>query len=261
MIFQLELTVPRGWHELDQDQLRFLLQTIADIQRANADIAFASRDDYAASTTAQVATLCLMRWTGMKVATPYGDGFLMTLGKKEFFTTSEQLSAAAGHLDWVGSIPAFPVRLDTVAGSRAAVAADISTGLTFDAWLAIENYWQMYQTTGDDRWLKKMAELLYATPDIEPDEAERLGIFYWWSAVKDMVSAMFPNLFRPMDPQTAPPTYDQMRRAIDIQMRALTKGDITKERDVLQMDAMRALTELDAQAREYEEINSKFPPQ
>ena len=42
-------------------------------------------------------------------------------------------------------------------------------------------------------------------------------------------------------------------------IRALTKGDITKEREILALDTRRALTELDAQAREYQEFNSKFP--
>ena len=38
------------------------------------------------------------------------------------------------------------------------------------------------------------------------------------------------------------------------QIRALTKGDITKEAQVLAMDVWRALTELDAQAKEYDEL-------
>ena len=46
----------------------------------------------------------------------------------------------------------------------------------------------------------------------------------------------------------------QLTEAMNTQIRALTKGDITKEQQVLQMDVHRALTELDAQAREYEEL-------
>jgi hypothetical protein len=42
------------------------------------------------------------------------------------------------------------------------------------------------------------------------------------------------------------------------QIRALTKGDITKESTVLKMDTWRALTELDALAREYDEFNRKY---
>ena len=42
-------------------------------------------------------------------------------------------------------------------------------------------------------------------------------------------------------------------------IRALTKGDITKEPEILALDTHRALTELDAQAKEYKEFNAKFP--
>ena len=52
---------------------------------------------------------------------------------------------------------------------------------------------------------------------------------------------------------------DGLRRNVDAQIRALTKGDITKEPTVLAMDAFRAITELDALAREYDELNKKYP--
>ena len=67
---------------------------------------------------------------------------------------------------------------------------------------------------------------------------------------------MFPNFFKKVegDGDTEPPTYDDMRRNIDAQIRALTKGDITKEREILSLEAIRALTELDAQAREYDDL-------
>lgn len=255
---RIDVTVPGGWHELTQEQLRFLLSTIIDIQRANSNTGFASQDDYAAHTAAQVATLCFLRWTGMKVSCPYADGFLMTLDGDEFMLTASQMAAATRKLEWTNSIPVVPVRLEEVDGATA-VAADLSSGFPFDSWLTCENYWQIYQTTGDDQWLQKMAAVLYAKEDIRPDAAETLGVFYWWAAVKDMVSAMFPHLFTCSGEDQAPPTYDQMRRVIDTQLRALTKGDITKERDILSMETMRALTELDAQAREYDDMKTKYP--
>ena len=45
-----------------------------------------------------------------------------------------------------------------------------------------------------------------------------------------------------------------LQEAMDAQIRALTKGDVTKEAEVLQLDTWRALTELNAQAKEYEEL-------
>ena len=46
---------------------------------------------------------------------------------------------------------------------------------------------------------------------------------------------------------------------MDSQIRALTKGDITKEDAVLSMPCHRALTELDALAREYDDLRTKYP--
>ena len=45
-----------------------------------------------------------------------------------------------------------------------------------------------------------------------------------------------------------------LQESMDAQIRALTKGDVTKEAEVLQLDTWRALTELNAQAKEYEEL-------
>ena len=42
------------------------------------------------------------------------------------------------------------------------------------------------------------------------------------------------------------------------QIRALTKGDITKEKEILSLDTWRALTELNAQAKEYKQINAQI---
>ena len=50
----------------------------------------------------------------------------------------------------------------------------------------------------------------------------------------------------------------RLQEAMNAQIRALTKGDITKEREVLSMDTWRALAELDAQAKEYEELKKQY---
>lgn len=178
----------------------------------------------------------------------------------EFMLSAETVAAALTNLSWIEELPPEPVRLDTVDGADA-IPADISSGLTFDAWLACETLWQRYQISPDDTLLRQMASILYGKPSIKPDAPETLGIFYWWAGVKNLVSEMFPNFFKKVgvDNDAASPTYDDMRRNIDAQIRALTKGDITKERDILSLDAIRALTELDAQAREYDELQRRFP--
>ena len=52
----------------------------------------------------------------------------------------------------------------------------------------------------------------------------------------------------------APPIGEVLRTAMNAQIHALTGGDITKEEAVLSMDTWRALTELDAKAKEVEDI-------
>ena len=52
-------------------------------------------------------------------------------------------------------------------------------------------------------------------------------------------------------------SFKQLQDNMNTQIRALTGGDITKERDVLSMDCWRALTELDAKAKDYEELSRK----
>ena len=51
-----------------------------------------------------------------------------------------------------------------------------------------------------------------------------------------------------------PDIYRQLRESTTAMIRALTGGDITKEAAIMKMDTWRALTELDAKAREAEEL-------
>jgi len=254
----VNITVPKSWADLSQDQLRFLLQTMVDVQQANRNVGFRSVEDYAAQSSAQVATLCLLKWSGLRVICPYADGWLMAHDDKEFKITTETMAAAITHLAWVRNLPGEPVRLDVVDGANG-VPADISSDFTFDNWLSCEALWQAYQISPDENMLRQMAEILYHKDGINPDPAETLGIFYWWAAVKTMVSEMFPYFFKPSADEAESTSADSIRRCMDAQIRALTKGDITKESTVLAMEAIRALTELDAQAREYDELNKKYP--
>lgn len=256
----INISVPKDWSELSQQQLRFLLATMVRVNSVNKDLRFRSREDYAAQSAAQVQTICFLKWSGLKVICPYGDGWLVKYDKKEFQLSAGTLADAASRLSWTKNVPVSPVRLDVVDGARA-IPADISSGLTFDSWLTCETLWQRYQAGPDDALLRQMAEILYSKENIKIDAAESLGIFYWWTAVKNMVSELFPNFFKKVDAdgEPQPLLYDEMRRNIDAQIRALTKGDVTKEHEILALDAIRALTELDAQAREYDEIRKKYP--
>lgn len=256
---KINLAVPKGWNDLSQRQLRSLFNAMVYAQSTMQFMRFRDKEDYMEQCAAYVASSVLLDWKGLEIVCPYDDGYLMKMEDTEFKLTAEQLAAATEHLSWIKELPEFPVRLDKISG-RKAIPADLSEGISFDSYLACENNWQAYQMSQDASWLQKMADILYAKQNLKMNEAEVLSIFYWWAGVKNMLSEMFPNFFKPSAGEESPElSVDSIRRNVDAQIRALTKGDVTKEKQVLAMDALRALTELDAQAREYEELNRKYP--
>lgn len=253
----LNLTAPTSWGDLSQDQLAFLLRTMEVVNRSNIGRRFISADDFAAQCAAQVATYCLFRWNGLAVITPYADAWLLAHDGEEYVVSAGDIAAATRALSWISELPPEPVRLDAIAGAKA-VPADLDGDFSFDDWLACEALWQNYQVTQAPEALSQMAALLYKQP-IKPEPWQLLGIFYWWAGIKSLFNRLFPNFFQPSTGPAIEPTPDTIRRNMDAQIRALTKGDITKEELILSMPCHRALTELDALAREYDELNQKYP--
>lgn len=255
----LNLNAPKSWEELSQDQLAFLYSAMASVNRANLNKSFLSADDFAAQSTAQVALLCLFRWNGVSVITPYADGWLLSHEGRELRASTDAIAAATRFLSWVNDLPQFPVRLSVIDGAEA-VEAELDDSFSFDDWLSCETLWQGYQSIKSDDLLRQMAEILYHKKDIHLSEPETLSIFYWWAGLKNLCNRLYPNLFQPAPASSdITPDRDSLRRNMDSQIRALTKGDITKEEKILSMPAHRALTELDALAREYDELKRKYP--
>ena len=109
--------------------------------------------------------------------------------------------------------------------------------------------------------LTQMLSKLYKPSPTSVVESEQTMMFYWWASLKEHLSKMFPNFFggsgdgNLLGNVATPAT---VRASMNNQIRALTKGDITKEAQVLAMDVWRALTELDAQAKEYDELKRLY---
>ena len=64
----------------------------------------------------------------------------------------------------------------------------------------------------------------------------------------------FPHFFKRTVVEDGQPEHVDFMELYNIQLRALTGGDVTKESTVLGLECWRALTELDAKAREAEEL-------
>ena len=238
----INFIVPQGWHELSDKQLRYVYQLIAG--------------DFA---TDEMKTLCLLQWSGTKVIGRQDSGaYLLKKGKILFEVTPLTLAELLPHLGWLGSIPAVPVRISKI-NRQHALPADFYE-VPFETFIICDNLYQGYLQTQNDELLDQLGATLYGkSMTFKP--YERINIFYWFAALKDTFSRKYPDFFQPIDAATGGnllgSSVASVEDAMNAQIRALTKGDVTKEGEVLALDTHRALTELNAQAREYKELNAK----
>lgn len=238
----INFIVPQGWHELSDKQLRYVYQLLAN--------------EFA---TDEVKTLCLLQWSGTKVIGRQDSGaYLLKKGKILFEVTPLTLAELLPHLEWLGSLPTVPVRISKI-NRQHALPAGFSE-VPFETFIICDNLYQGYLQTQNDELLDQLGATLYdKSMTFKP--YERINIFYWFAALKDTFSRKFPDFFQPIDAATGGnllgSSASSVEDAMNAQIRALTKGDVTKEAEVLALDTHRALTELNAQAREYKELNAK----
>ena len=76
-------------------------------------------------------------------------------------------------------------------------------------------------------------------------KVEEVNVFYWFTSVKRYFANMFTHFFTQLEDDSLAPkavTFAYLQNSMNTQIRALTGGDITKEKEVLEMDCWRALT-------------------
>lgn len=240
---KIYITVPRSWQELTDEQLYYVYSLFAD--NLSLD---------------QIKAYCFFTFSRVKIICRYASGYMARLAKQEFFIAADVVASALHALDYLDSVSPSPVRIEKI--KRYHAAHPELQGYAFDRYLYCENLYQGYLQTQDQSLLVEMARLLYDTDRINLNKAEKISIFWWWMSIKDMFSKQWPHFFQTVTDAdnllhadiNRPPSARQLQDSMNAQIRALTKGDVTKEKEILAMDCWRALTELDAQAQEYQEL-------
>lgn len=177
------------------------------------------------------------------------------IGPRAALMPSTSIAAAVRVLCWMDEPPAVPVRVPVVA-ERSALPADLAT-VPFRTYLTAENYFQSYLRTLGQEGGPGLVSTLY--PGLPAEAVEPWMVYQcvqWLTGLKASYSARYPHLFRPAPPDPGGELPD-MLEILNVQVRALTGGDVTKEGRVFRTETWRALTELDAKAREAEEWESK----
>jgi len=237
----LNLQVPTCHQELSQKQLRYLYFVISSGYTPDA-----------------IRTMCLMRWAQADIhADEPGVWLVKVDGSQGVRISDQQIAEVLPLMDWVLNIPVYPVRLNEIQNCKC-LYDHLMSGLTFENYMMLENLYQGYLHTKNTRLLDRMAAVLYGIDhDLLPEE--QYNVFSWFAAIKQMLSRRYTFLFHasPVDNQQQEDMneiHKRLLKQMDIQIRALTKGDITKEAAIMQSDYQSALRELNAQAEEYEEI-------
>lgn len=232
----LDIHIPVRWEDLDDKQLASVLKVLAVVPEQRA------------------ASLVMLAMAGITVDRKVGDSYVCRYGSTYFRLSVEDVAGWLHFVNFLGQIPDTPVRLKRIGKAKA--VDDRLHGVPLENWLTLENYYQAYLRAKDFRAVDAMAPILYPGQTGKVQPFQRIGILLWMAAIKQLFARLFPELYAPANGGQDGEDID-MTQVVNAQIRALTGGDITKERQVLETDCWRALTELNEKAREYRELKKR----
>ena len=234
----IDIKVPTCWQQLSDKQLRFVFKLL------NGNFSLP-----------QVKALCLLKWGKMKILRREGSIFIMKYNKQTFPVTALQITEVTQSMEWLGDFPVYPVRLSRI-GLHRPIPANFQ-GVPFGTFLALDNLYQGYLQTRKHDIAIDMARIMYQSKHIHHlSKVDEINVFYWFTSIKRYFANMFTHFFSTSEDELGGKSmsFSQLQDNMNTQIRALTGGDITKEKEVLDMDCWRALTELNAKAKDYEEL-------
>ena len=240
------ISLPSDWQSLSDSQLLFFFRLLShDLQ------------------IEEILTVCLFKWADLRLLCRTANGSYLVKNrhrpKLEATLTLQQIQSATAALNYLRTFPTFPTRITKIGKARPLDAG--FQRIPFATFISCDNYYQGFLQTKDEERLKDLTQLLY--PGIKPRCLTRPILycaFYWFASLKQYFARLFPHFLQPMSNSSedllsyAPPIGEVLRTAMNAQIRALTGGDITKDEAVFSMDTWRAHTELDAKAKEVEDI-------
>lgn len=257
---EFNFKAPSSWAELSEEQLRYVLSVMS------------IHHDHIVIKCYLLARFCGLTVhkytrTGWKCSVKCdesgenGDAKTGKVCERVLYISAAEILSLLKNFDFIDKFTDFrPLQRasDVLLTAVDSMLHDVS----FYDYLNIEKNYQLFMLNQEDKYLSKMAHLMYRTADGSADETahfepyELLGVFMWFSSVKEYFAANFPHFFKPAREG------GELRRvdilpAMQAQIRALTDGDVTKQQAVYNTDCWAALTELDNKAREAEEFKER----
>ena len=246
----MAFTIPKCWGELSGEQIHFVLKLLW-LHSNHAD------------WREHVQVAAFVHFAGIEVMNRTDLGWLCRerVSGATFILDPDLLPWLMGHVAWVTETAKMAARIEQV-GEYKSVDFELQE-LPFGNYLVAENNFQSYLQSKKESCLVGLARILYQVP--EGSEAPGLkdevliGAFLWFNAVKKLLWQQFPNFLKPASDMQEGITQEMLIESMRAQIRLLTKGDVTKQRYVLEeTDTWTALAELDALAKEAEDIKRRY---
>lgn len=239
----IDVKLPSDWSGLSQKQLKFAFDIIG-------------REE----TKEYLVTHCFLKWSGLKVITrdKLSGDYVLKFGKQIIEISADEMTVWMRPLEWLADVPDCPVCLNKI-GRHKAVNVDFS-GVVFDKYLDATAIWNAFAKSQNENALRELALVLYGFRPKRIKPYLKACFIFWMGSLNKFLSSQFPHLFssgKNVDGTgtLAAPSLEDSSNAM---LRALTKGDVLKEKDVLNVDTWRALTELEAIANEADMINQSI---
>ncbi len=242
-----QATLPKGWHALTPAEGRYVCRLAACGRFAPVEI----RAHFLARHLRRAKPAKEARQGGANAPAP----------------AAVSAAEAVQRLAWLDTPPAFPV-LFAPKGARRVISPTLS-GVPFADYLRLTNLYRAALaaygaaaaggTNACPPALRAIRRIAYRhRPSWHalarggtPSPAECYALLLWLASWHKWAAARWPELFTAKMGSDAPALSPEA--VMNAQIRALTGGDITKEEEIFRADTFRALSELNAKAREARE--------
>lgn len=253
----IELTVPRNYSEMTDKQVRYV---------AALNMHGMSEKD--------IWRRCFIKFSGIKPIVGYADKYIFAKKglKGLIYWNIDEMNYFVNKMSWLTS-DYRGIRPPKILGLQACEELMRDTKLL--QYIDAENHYQAYIFTKDTSELVQLAATLYQPGakyshkttvrialKLHKKEKEQFIAFIWMLGIKQEFAKKWPSLFpKGKSNEFEDPDFDpippDMERIIRNQLRMLSKGDVTKETQVLGSLTHSALDELNQQCFEYEKLKSQ----
>lgn len=255
MINAIDITMPRSWSELTPKQFRLAVSILSVPLWKDS-----------------VSTIFFLRLAGIEVLAVRGDSasiFIKSHSKRCIQVSCADIARGAECVSFISQPPFvedIAAGISAFSGSRFrsrrhSILPDFSNA-DLKTYIAADSAYTGFMMTEDPTRASELADIIFPAlgKSRRSSTFSRTLALLWMAALKRSLSRLFPDFLKAQDPATSisgsgsdPSAFAE---SVNAMIRALTKGDIAREDEILSANLYRALEELNALARESEQLRN-----